>query len=229
MPKPSHSKKYIPDYTNPKTLENYAVWYYRRYLPSIWKLKKKLLSKNNDVSLIESVLEKIKSEFNEDYLISLKVNEFLRIWKSEIFIKNSLWRKLYDKAIIEKYLKEYSDKDNWKLCSSKNIPDENEENLTWKNENSTSSFDPTYLENKILNTIKNKSIRNIKNNLEKSWFSKENIDYIIKKNSLKDDSEDILNIIDKLRRQNLDDKKILKRMIWRGYKYDDLKNVLNWK
>ena len=77
-----------------KRLKNYALWYYERYLPSINRLREKLLEKSDKNStLVEHVLFEIREIFIEEVLIDNRVRFLVDAHKNERFIRQSLRKK----------------------------------------------------------------------------------------------------------------------------------------
>jgi len=194
--------KYIPDYSKFETLKNYALWYYLRYYPSIWKLVKKLEQKTQNKENIKKLLIELKDDFREEYLLEIKIWELLDKWKSQRFIISKLIQKDFKKDDIEKILL----------------------NLTPKSENNFKSY--AYIKQKIELSLNKKSIKNIVCSLLQSWFDKEIISQIIEENKLWDTEDKILNEIEKLKQGQFQKEKIIQKMFSKWYKYWDFKDFL---
>ncbi|EKD66757.1 MAG: hypothetical protein ACD_49C00014G0011 [uncultured bacterium (gcode 4)] len=194
--------KYIPDYSKFETLKNYALWYYLRYYPSIWKLVKKLEQKTQNRENIKKLLIELKDDFREEYLLEIKIQELLDKWKSQRFITNKLIQKDFKKEDIEKILL----------------------NLTQKSENNFKSY--TYIKQKIELYLDKKSIKNITYWLLQSWFDKEIISQIIDENKFWDAEDKIINEIEKLKQTQLPKEKIIQKMFLKWYNYWDFKDFL---
>jgi hypothetical protein len=69
--------KKAPDYSNPKVLKNYALWYYTSYYPSILFLKGKLEEKSKNADVIKSIISEIRSSFNEDNVLESLIQNML--------------------------------------------------------------------------------------------------------------------------------------------------------
>lgn len=188
------------NYNNNETLKNYALWYYLKYYPSIWKLIKKLKEKTQNNELIAEVLEIIKENLNEEYLLETKIQELLDKGKTSQFIINKLSEKLFQKNDIEKILTNKNECENIKSYK--------------------------YIEEKIISKSKTKSIKSIKYNLIKSWFNSETIEKLITENNIVDSQEKIFKDINKLKEKWLDKKQVISKMIQKWYKYWDYKELL---
>lgn len=188
------------NYNNNETLKNYALWYYLKYYPSIWKLIKKLKEKTQNNELIAEVLEIIKENLNEEYLLETKIQELLDKGKTSQFIINKLSEKLFQKNDIEKILTNKNECENIKSYK--------------------------YIEEKIISKSKTKSIKSIKYNLIKSWFNSETIEKLITENNIVDSQEKIFKDINKLKEKWLDKKQVISKMMQKWYKYWDYKELL---
>lgn len=188
------------NYNNEETLKNYALWYYLKYYPSIWKLIKKLKEKTQNNELIAEVLEIIKENLNEEYLLETKIQELLDKGKTSQFIINKLSEKLFQKNDIEKIL---ANKNEWENIKS------------YK-----------YIEEKIISKSKTKSIKSIKYNLIRSWFNSETIEKLITENNIVDSQEKILKYINNFKEKWLDKNQLISKMIQKWYKYWDYKELI---
>lgn len=188
------------NYNNNETLKNYALWYYLKYYPSIWKLIKKLKEKTQNNELIAEVLEIIKENLNEEYLLETKIQELLDKGKTSQFIINKLSEKLFQKNDIEKILTNKNECENIKSYK--------------------------YIEEKIISKSKTKSIKSIKYNLIKSWFNSETIEKLITENNIVDSQEKIFKDINKLKEKWLDKKQVISKMMQKWYRYWDFKELL---
>jgi SOS response regulatory protein OraA/RecX len=190
--------KKAPDYSNPKILKNYALWYYTSYYPSMWFLKGKLEEKSKDSELIKSIISEFKSNFNEDNLLETLIQNLLDKWKSHNFISQKLTLDKFEKKDIERIL--------WNL-----------EN-TWVSD--------SYLLQKILYSMKSKSLQKTKMNLIAGWFDKDLIEGIINSNDLKDSPELLETQYKELLQKDLPKEKIVEKMIGKGFLYKDVKGMV---
>lgn len=101
---------------------DYAIWYYLKYYPSIEKLKRKLFEKfwvesengkkywgigDEEVEYIFS--KRMHAIIDESWVIQWKIRWMRRRWKSKFYIKSNLYKKLFNKDILQEHLeKEFS-------------------------------------------------------------------------------------------------------------------------
>lgn len=187
------------DYSNKNTLKNYAIWYYKSFSPSINKLKSKLKEKNSNDEIINWIITEISDILNEEYILSLKINTFLEKWKDDKYILFNLKKKLF--------------KENEILNAIDKLKSEN-------------TYSCDYLKNKIISSKAKKSIKSIKINLLKSWYSKTQIDEIIENSNIYDEADDIRKHIDKYNLKWLDKKSIINKLLQKWYFYKDFKDLL---
>lgn len=191
--------KYYPDYSNYQTLKNYWIRYYLRYYPSISTFKKKLLSKNNNISYIKKILSEMQPILQESKIIESHLKNFIDKWKDKHYIINKLkikWFKEEDiKTIIENNLGYNED---------------------WKN----------YLKKTISNLIQTKSIKEIRYSLYVKWFNKELVDQVILEFANIIQDELIQKLISQYSNKGFIKEKIIQKLILKGFSYWDFKEYL---
>lgn len=195
-------EKYYNSFDN---LRKYASKYIDKYYPSEKKLLNKLLekSKNQDVAeaVVEYSLEK-EIQMPDEKLAQNYFDNYVAMWKNYSKIKNLLVRKLFPTKLID------------------NIIDESKENTFG------SLLDPFTLTRKIETLLKQwKSEFYIKSKLADTEYDRELIDEIL--NELNFDNSDVMQKeIDKMIKKKLTKQKIVQRMFWKWFRYDDFKYYL---
>lgn len=98
---------------------DYAIWYYLRYYPSVFKLKLKLKEKFwpesengkkywwiSEEQINYIIEERLKNIIQEDEVIKSKIRVFKERGKSKLYIRNKLFERFEPKELIELYLGE---------------------------------------------------------------------------------------------------------------------------
>ncbi len=182
-------------------LEKYALWYYNRYYPSVSVLRQKLISKNPDIKTVEDVLMKISPYFMEEYLLESKIQDLITKCKSDRYIKDKL---------LLKWFKEKQIKD--RLIYLRPETNINEE----------------FLKRKIESSIHKKSIKSISCSMLVSWYDSDALKKAISDIKLSD-KVSLEKELSKLLNKELSKEKIISKLVMKGYKYDDIKNLLSKK
>ncbi|MDD2486745.1 MAG: RecX family transcriptional regulator [Candidatus Gracilibacteria bacterium] len=191
--------KYIPNYTDPKILKNYAIWYYNRYFPSISKIRKKLISKNGDGDLVDRIMNELGNIFKEEDIITDIIKNQIYRGKTIRYMRQNLLAKEFSKELIDKLIKEYSDSDEIDANQSRTI------------------------RNKIEFLKDTKSKRIILQNLMNSGYSKDLIEDIM--NEIEFNEENLLGKeIEKIRKTGVSKEKMIKKLLGKGFKYEDIRN-----
>jgi hypothetical protein len=144
------------DYTNPKNLIDYAIWYYDKYSPSIDKLKDKLFEKSLDRNTVELAIKSIEVFLREEIILESHIDNLLLKGKNEYFIMNKMLGKKFHKQDIARFLEEKRETEN--------------------------RFDDRIIVSRIELNLPKKSINDIKTNLLKSGFQKVLVERIIEEN-----------------------------------------------
>ncbi|EKE28913.1 MAG: hypothetical protein ACD_2C00265G0003 [uncultured bacterium (gcode 4)] len=186
------------DYSNPKILKNYALWYYTSYYPSFWGLREKLEMKSSDSKTIDSIMSEMKSNFSEDNLLETLIQNLLDKWKSRSFIMQKL--------TLDKFVKNDIERITSTLESS------------W--------IGDSYLLQKINTSLKGRSVQKTKLNLIAGWFDKEIIEGLIDGNDLKDTRELLESQYKELVQKNIPKEKIIQKLIAKWFLYKDIKEVV---
>ena len=193
--------KYIPDYNDPKILKNYAIWYYSKYLPSINKLKSKLIRKNPDNKVVRVILIELNELFKENEIISSQIRNYFDNGKSEKYIRQKLLLKWFEIEMIEKNL----------LSVDSNELIENQKKT---------------IINKINSLKYKKSKQLILQNIYRLWYDKNLISEVIGE-FLFDDGNLINKEFEKLEKTNIPKEKIIQKLISKWFRYDDIKKLFS--
>ena len=197
--KEKRKQEYYSDYEN---LRTYAIKYIWRYYPTIWQLQNQLNKKNPDQIIIWKVINDLKHLIDEEKMIETFVSNLLFRWKNINYIQTKLYNKKFNSDLIKIEIDKL--KSWWTLLNE------------YK------------LEEKIKNYIekgRNKSEIRIK--FTERREDKKLIEKIIEKVFPEDLEREILkNKIEELKRKKIPENKIIQRLIWRGFKYDDIKKEI---
>lgn len=191
--------------TKYQRLKDYTLWYYFRYYPSIWKLKFKLRQKTqNNEDLISKLFEDIGNLFIDKPVIESKIQNYLFRNKNKNYIITQLIAKQFKREeVLEIFY-----------------------NLTTRDK---SLLSHDYVYKKVVQLKnKNKSIQYIKNKLieqpEDKDLVESTINEIFKE---KWENRQIKKEIEKLSHKNLEQQKIIQKLLQKWFRYDDIKNSLN--
>lgn len=191
--------------TKYQRLKDYTLWYYFRYYPSIWKLKFKLRQKTqNNEELIEKLFNDIWHLFIDKPIIESKIQNYIFRNKNKNYIITQLISKQFKREeVIEIF---------------HNVTEENKSLLTSE-----------FIYKKVVQLKnKNKSIQYIKNKLIEQPEDKilvEKIIYEIFNETW--EKEQIKYEIEKLKNKNLEQQKIIQKLIQKWFQYNDIKNIIN--
>lgn len=191
--------------TKYQRLKDYTLWYYFRYYPSIWKLKFKLRQKTqNNEELIEKLFDDIWHLFIDKPIIESKIQNYIFRNKNKNYIITQLISKQFKREeVIEIF---------------HNLTEENKSLLTSE-----------FIYKKVVQLKnKNKSIQYIKNKLIEQPEDKilvEKIIYDVFNETW--EKEQIKSEIEKLKNKNLEQQKIIQKLIQKWFQYNDIKNIIN--
>ena len=190
--------------TKPQRLKDYALWYYFRYYPSKNKLKNKLILKTkNNLELVEEVYKTIERLFDDIPILENKIQTYIFKNKNKQYILNNLLAKGFNKEDIFIVLKKYTQE--------------------WE-----SLLDKNYLIKKI-EQLKNKwkSINYIKNKFIEQSEDREIVAQCINIVFWEDWESDILkNEIEKLKCKNLEQSKIIQKLLSKWFSYSSIKKFV---
>lgn len=185
------------------TLKNYGLWYYFRYFPSSKKLLEKLYEKSKDREVSQKVFENISYLIDEKQVIWDKIRLYLMRNKNLRYIKQKLWEKWFEKALVQEIL-ENDFLEEWKSLlheRSVRIKIENYKNA-WKS--------ITYIKKKLLERIEDREI------LESILWS-----------VFQDgDQENLQKELQKLQNKWFERQKIIQKLLQKWFFYDDVKKLM---
>lgn len=185
--------------------KDYTLWYYFRYYPSINRLKEKLNEKTcNNIELINQIFKNIWHLFNDVEILDTKIQNLIFRNKNKRYIITNLVQKKFNKDDIHNTLNKY--------CT------EGESLLT-----------ENFIERKILQFIsKNKSKQYISNKLIEQPEDREIVEKLLSKIYRdKSDNNALLFEYNKLINKNIEQQKIIQRLLSKWFRYDDIKKALN--
>lgn len=185
--------------------KDYTLWYYFRYFPSVNRLKEKLNEKTqNNTELVDKIFNENWNLFNDLDVLDSKVQNLLFRNKNKNYIITNLLQKKFIKEDIINTLEKYTE-------IGKSILTEN------------------FIERKILQLKqKNKSQQYIRNKLIEQPEDKEIVEKIISEIYKEEsDNKALLFEYTKLVNKNLDQQKIIQRLLSKWFRYDDIKKALN--
>ena len=184
--------------------KDYSSWYYFRYYPSINRLKEKLREKtNNNEELINNIFNEVWHLFNDINVLETKIQNFIFRNKNKKYIINNLLQKKFKKEDINKILDNFI--------------------TEWE-----SLLTESHIEKKILQYIqKNKSKQYIQNKLIEQPEDREIVNKILDKYYLQENENiAIKNEFEKLKNKNIDQKKIIQRLLAKWFRYDNIKWIM---
>ena len=190
-------------YQNPQQLRAYGEKYYHKYLPSSVKLLKQLQTKCKISTVVTKVFEELLPILNDAALADSLTLKHAQKGKGAFEIRNILTKKLFPKSVIEQALKIFE-------------------------KETLSVADDSLLSSQINRMRRNgKSSRAILQKYRGSIYPKETIQRLMDDASEVDSDEKILkNEIDKLTRKKVEKKKIIQRLLGKGFSYQDIKKNL---
>lgn len=184
--------------------KDYTLWYYFRYFPSINRLKEKLNEKtHNNTELVDKVFNDNWNLFNDLDVLNSKVQNLLFRNKNKNYIITNLLQKKFFKEDIINILEKYTEE-------GKSILTEN------------------FIERKIIQLKqKNKSKQYIKNKLIEQPEDKELVEKILSEIYWEEsDNEALLFEYSKLINKNIDQQKIIQRLLSKWFIYNEIKEFL---
>lgn len=183
--------------------KNYAIWYYLRYFPSIKKLKEKVLFKTQDLEITEKILNSINNIFNEEIILTDKIQICLIRNKNYNYIITSLIKKWFDKEMILEILNNKFNSENQTLLNYYSVKNKI---IILKNKNKSIN----YIKSKLISRVQDKEIINSL------------IDEIFQWDELGSIEKEYEKIKDKFEKN-----KVITKLINKGFSYWDIKKILN--
>lgn len=183
---------------------DYTLWYYFRYYPSVNRLKEKLNEKTyNNTELIDQIFKDVWYLFKDLEVLDSKVQNLIFRNKNKRYIITNLVQKKFSKVDIYNTLDKYSTQG---------------ESLLTEN----------FIERKIIQLInKNKSKQYIRNKLIEQPEDKVVVEKILWKIYWnKDDNDALMFEYRKLTSKNIEQQKIIQRLLSKWFRYEDIKKAL---
>lgn len=184
--------------------KDYTLWYYFRYFPSINRLKEKLKEKtNSNHELIELIFNDVIHLFNDLDVLDSKVQNLLFRNKNKNYIISNLLQKKFNKediiTILNKYIK------SWESILTQSFLERKIKQLKWKNKSKN------YIKNKLIEQQEDKEI--VEQVLNNIFWIEWDIEWLIFEYG-------------KLFNKNIEQKKIIQRLLVKWFNYSDIKKVL---
>lgn len=199
MKKPEVITKY-------QRLKDYTLWYYFRYYPSIGKMRFKLMQKTlKNEEMIDDLFKDIWHLFDDIPVIESKIQNYLFRNKNKNYITTQLISKQFKREEVLNILDKYSIE--WESVLSEDFI--YKKILLLKNKNKSQN----YIKNKLIEQPEDKQkVENIL--LEIYWETWED--------------EEISAEIEKLKYKNLEQQKLIQKLLQKWFKYwDIIKNINN--
>ncbi len=199
MKKPEVITKY-------QRLKDYTLWYYFRYYPSIGKMRFKLMQKTlKNEEMIDDLFKDIWHLFDDIPVIESKIQNYLFRNKNKNYITTQLISKQFKRENILNILNKYTIE--WESVLSEDFI--YKKILLLKNKNKSQN----YIKNKLIEQPEDKQkVENIL--LEIYWETWED--------------EEISAEIEKLKYKNLEQQKLIQKLLQKWFKYwDIIKNINN--
>jgi len=193
-----------------ESFRNYALNYYLRYYPSIKKFREKLLKKSqDDEKLVFEVIDSMENIIVEKQVIESKIRLYISRNKNLNYIKSKLFEKWFEKVMYEEILSNNYNLDETLLDREyikRKVFDYKEK---WKSKK--------YIFWQLFWRKQDKDLIEIV--LDEVYPEEKEIDAVII------EYEKLL-----LRHPELDSgskkNKIIEKLIWKGFKYDHVKKVI---
>lgn len=190
--------------TTYQRLKDYTIWYYFRYFPSVWKLRFKLsvkTQKNNE--LIDQLFWEIGHLFDDKPILESKIQNYIFRNKNKNYI------------ITQLISKQFNRKDIFNLLDKYTIEGE-------------SMLDSDFIERKILILKnKNKSRSYIKNKLIEQPEDRQLVENILNEIFWEEwDIQAIENEFNKLSNKNLEQQKIIQKLLQKWFNYWEIMNYI---
>ena len=189
-------------YTNENTLRSYAIEYLNRYFPSKLQLRDQLNKKTKNREIISKVLKDVEKFIDEEKMVKNLVDQLSQRWKNISYISTKLYNKKFDGDLIKNAIDQLK---SWGTLLKEYSLEEKIKYYKNKWSSKSSIFMKFYergQDRDILNQILEKVF----------WEEWEN--------------EIIVNEIEKLRVKEMDNNKIIKKLLSKGFKYWDIKDNL---
>ena len=154
--------------------------------------------------MVNKVLNGVKHLIEEEKMIKNMVSQLRHRWKNINYISNKLYWKKFDGLLIKKTMNQL--RSEWTLLKEYTLEDKFNY-YKWKGK---SKFE---IRRMFIERNQDKEV--VEKTLEKVfWESWE--------------QENLENLIETLKRKEVDWKKIIQRLMRKGYKYQDIVSILNW-
>ena len=199
MKKPEVITKY-------QRLKDYTLWYYFRYYPSIGKMRFKLMQKTlKNEEMVDQLFKDIWQLFDDIPVIESKVQNYLFRNKNKNYITTQLISKQFKREVVINILEKYTTQ--WESVLSDDFI--YKKILLLKNKNKSQN----YIKNKLIEQPEDKQkVENIL--LEIYW-------------EIWEDNE-IIAEIEKLKYKNLEQAKLIQKLLQKWFKYwDVIRNINN--
>ena len=199
MKKPEVITKY-------QRLKDYTLWYYFRYYPSIGKMRFKLMQKTlKNEEMVDQLFKDIWHLFDDIPVIESKVQNYLFRNKNKNYITTQLISKQFKREVVINILEKYTTQ--WESVLSDDFI--YKKILLLKNKNKSQN----YIKNKLIEQPEDKQkVENIL--LEIYW-------------EIWEDNE-IIAEIEKLKYKNLEQAKLIQKLLQKWFKYwDVIRNINN--
>ncbi|PCJ52289.1 MAG: hypothetical protein COA79_24485 [Planctomycetota bacterium] len=199
-----HAEKLSKYYKKKEALVDYATKYTLRYQPTEKKLRIQLLSKNNDPAIVDEVIDELPIKIDDEKIARNKIQLLISRGKNINYIRSHLYQKMISADLIKKLISELI-------------------------EEGESILDEQIIYRKVEVLKRNgKSIQYIKRKLIERREDEEIVSKIIDDVFDENDEKEILKIaVEKLKLNNIEEKKIIQRLLSKGFKYSDIKQMLN--
>ncbi|MBW7954453.1 RecX family transcriptional regulator [Candidatus Gracilibacteria bacterium] len=190
-------------YADENTLKNYGLKYIEKYHPTKAKLLEKLTQKTNNKESVKNVFESLKSYIDEVKMIGYMIDDYKSKQKDINYITGKLYQKKFDKHLIIKEIE--------------------------KLKNLESYLDKEKLKKQIISLkSKNKRVNYIKQTLIKREVDREIVEEVLEEIFGNDEElESIKYEVEKLKNKGFSKEKILKKMILKGFKYSDVRDMMS--
>ncbi len=187
-----------------ESFRNYALNYYLRYYPSIKKFREKLYNKSwGDEKLVTEVIDSIESIIVEKQVIESKIRLYISRNKNLNYIKSKLFEKWFEKEMYEEILNNNYNLDETLLDREyikRKVFDYKEK---WKSKK--------YIFGQLFWRREDKDL--IESVLDEVYWEEKEIDAVIIE-------------YEKLK-WKCEWKKIIEKLLRKGFRYEDVKNVIN--
>lgn len=198
--KQAYKDKHYSDF---HTLKSYAVGYINRYFPSIQQTEEHLLKKNRDLEMVSKVVSSVKHLIDEKTMIDSLVRQLKGRGKNINFISTKLYAKRFDGVLIKEAISKL--REGGTLIKQYSLDDKIAfYKDKWKSKQQ--------LKAKYIERGEDKNI--VEETIERVYGEEGEIEIL--------ESE-----IKKMQERNIEWKKIISKLLARGFQYKDITAVLN--